>query len=269
MSKIRRKKRRPNDFEANAKRIEELTVRQPDPKRAVLDKGGALVEKFLSRIDFGPHIAGCWIWSGGATRKGQPGGEYGRISIGKDAPKYISDIYRSDQTISAHRIAWMIANERGLPEDIEVVHKCRISLCVNPSHLDVATRYQNWARSIAPTRVNFLKSHCDRGHLLEGENLSIYRSDTLNPRKRRKCRICSNETSKEYRQRHQKAAERHVPTIGELEAIVAAKEPWDEAGARYGVSGVAIRKRAKRAGLDVSRKRAGARIRRPKIGSVE
>ena len=63
--------------------------------------------------------SGCWIWTGGIS------GPYGSTS------------YRG-ATRRAHRVTWEVANGP-IPAGMEIDHRCRQTLCVNPDHLQLVT----------------------------------------------------------------------------------------------------------------------------------
>jgi len=66
----------------------------------------------------------CWLWTGA---KGK--GPYGMFSLGREK-------------IKAHRASWII-HFGEIPEGMYVLHKCDVSLCVNPEHLFLGTHKNN------------------------------------------------------------------------------------------------------------------------------
>lgn len=81
---------------------------------------------------------GCWIWVGnyGRSRKAR----YPRLCVrGLFGPV----------TLYAHRVSWMVFNERDILEGWEVDHKCEVHGCVNPSHLEAVTGPGNRRRYLA------------------------------------------------------------------------------------------------------------------------
>jgi len=66
----------------------------------------------------------CWVWLG-PTANG-----YGQIMINK-------------QRHQAHAWMWKHDNNRNIPSDMWVLHKCDFSLCVNPSHLYLGSPKDN------------------------------------------------------------------------------------------------------------------------------
>lgn len=65
----------------------------------------------------------CWIWNGPINSDG-----YGSI------------VYRTKR-YKAHRLSWLLNNTDEVPAIID--HMCRETLCVNPGHLQAATRKTN------------------------------------------------------------------------------------------------------------------------------
>lgn len=110
---------------------------------------------------------GCWEFKGSLYRNG-----YGQIWNGK----------RSEQ---AHRVSYRLYMSE-IPENMEIDHLCRNRCCINPRHLEVVTHRENIARSNTLMGKNARKTHCIRGHALDGDNLIITKQNS------RQCRICSN-----------------------------------------------------------------------------
>lgn len=71
-----------------------------------------------------PGDNGCIIWTG-FTRD-----NYGYMSV-------------HGRSVGVHRVAWVLHNDKEIPTGYEIDHSCRNTLCVNPSHLDPATRREN------------------------------------------------------------------------------------------------------------------------------
>jgi hypothetical protein len=133
------------------------------------------VARFWAKVDRrGPDE--CWPWTG-ATMHG-----YG-----------VQRVLATKKTTGAHRIAWEVANGP-IPTGLDIDHQCHnVDLlckggmtcahrrCVNPAHLEPATRQQNMHRS--PRKGS--KTHCTEGHLYDAENTYV---TTLG---HRQCRTCN------------------------------------------------------------------------------
>ena len=115
--------------------------------------------------------SGCWIWKGYIQKNG-----YAKIGS-----KY------------AHRVFYENKNGK-IPVGLVLDHLCRVHSCVNPDHLEAVTQKENVMRGVGITKINKQKTHCARGHLLEGENIKIVvRPDGT----RRKCKVCDREMKNE------------------------------------------------------------------------
>lgn len=78
--------------------------------------------------------SGCQQW---LLKPGKDG--YGRIKIkGRD--------------IQAHRAAWMIANQKPIPEGLVVMHSCDNPICCRPDHLVLGTQAENIADRVQKGR---------------------------------------------------------------------------------------------------------------------
>lgn len=66
----------------------------------------------------------CWIWAGHKSPRG-----YGAFRF-------------NGRVVRAHRYAWESSNGP-IPEGLEIDHQCRVTSCVNPSHLKIVTRDEN------------------------------------------------------------------------------------------------------------------------------
>ena len=94
-------------------------------------------ERFWKQVVRGPGDQ-CWIWCGAIS---SPDG-YGRFTWQADGRR---------RTVSAHRVALMIAHEGELPPGMVGEHFCCEPLCVRvgDGHLRLTTQATNLARAVA------------------------------------------------------------------------------------------------------------------------
>lgn len=131
---------------------------------------------------------GCWHWTGPLSPAG-----YGVLDA---RGRWI-----------AHR--WAYEHFVGpIPDGFDIDHACHNPdpdcpggdaclhrRCVNPAHLEPATRRENLSRSRHTTVGRPPATECAKGHPLEGDNL-YFDSDG-----RRRCRTCSREWGRAHRER--------------------------------------------------------------------
>jgi hypothetical protein len=140
-----------------------------------------LMSRFLGFVSPDPN-SGCWLWTGCIQ-----GGGYGVFDNGKD------------KTTLAHRVAYTLF--RGLiPDGLQLDHKCRVRLCVNPWHLEAVTLQENLRRGlgnaaaiIAAASKRKGRGFCPRGHVRDQANTYT------DKRGRHACRACSREKAQERR----------------------------------------------------------------------
>lgn len=98
--------------------------------------GNVVIEPIEKRLDdqtIPVTESGCWIWLGMLDSGG-----YGTIKLNR-------------RTQKAHRVSW--EHYRGLiPDEIKVLHRCDIPMCINPDHLFLGTQAENIADMIAKGR---------------------------------------------------------------------------------------------------------------------
>ena len=127
----------------------------------------------------------CWLW----TLSTFPNG-YASFSI--KACRYL-----------ASRVSYTIF-KGPIPAGLTIDHLCRQPRCVNPLHLEAVPMRTNTLRGIGPSARNALKTHCAKGHPLDGENLYV------TPKNQRECRICGRAwaLNNYYRNRHREMERR-------------------------------------------------------------
>lgn len=134
---------------------------------------------------------GCWEWVRAIQSQG-----YGSVGY-------------QGRTFLAHRLSYMLA-VGPIPAEHDLHHKCNNRRCINPKHLQPLKRVAHFRLSDSPFSRNAFKTHCAKGHALEGTNLFI---DT---RGRRQCRECTN--AMQRRRRAERAAIRNAEKEARYEA---------------------------------------------------
>ncbi|ANA86207.1 HNH endonuclease [Gordonia phage Lozinak] len=124
---------------------------------------GQLVGKFTADEN------GCWRWH--SRRKDG----YAQVSF--EGRKWL-----------AHRLMYTIL-VGDIPKELQLDHLCRVTDCVNPSHLEAVTPLVNTRRS----QGNNAKTECPAGHLYTPGNTLNY-GDRLH----RECRACKYERNAKY-----------------------------------------------------------------------
>lgn len=152
---------------------------------------------------------GCWLWQ----RYVMPNG-YCYIGVGGRGNNQY-----------AHRVSY--ERFKGpIPDGMQVDHLCRVRHCVNPDHLEAVTQRENALRGVSFSAQNARKTHCDRGHLLSGDNL-IVRSTW------RACRACQTLT----RQAHRSTPEYKTKRAALRRAAKASRPPREKMPPRNGNTG--------------------------------
>lgn len=132
-------------------------------------------ELFWNKVDFLTDDPwGRWLWTG-AEYKG-----YGRLT-------------RDGRTWKAHHYAMHLAGVEGaLGEHVD--HLCRVSLCVNPRHLEWVTQAENNRRMVAcRERVTECSRHSDPTRWKRNRGQFV-------------CMDCGVENTRRYRERKAVAA---------------------------------------------------------------
>lgn len=92
-----------------------------------------LSDKFKTRFWSNVRIAKpneCWLWKLAKASNG-----YGLLSLKRN---------RKNRTFLAHRLAWMLHNDRNIPNHKGILHSCIGQRdCCNPAHLRIGTQKEN------------------------------------------------------------------------------------------------------------------------------
>lgn len=120
-------------------------------------------ERFEEKFIPEPN-SGCWIWIGGGDR-------YGNFDV-------------NDTSISAHRFSYELY-VGPVPDGLTIDHKCRMTLCVNPDHLEPVTLRENCRRKPEQRNQYQNATHCIHGHPFTPDNTGLTKR-----KGQRVCLIC-------------------------------------------------------------------------------
>lgn len=159
-----------------------------------MPKAVELASRFWSKVDIKSRDE-CWPWTASRSREG-----YGMFRVAKAGES-------GAHMTGAHRVAYTLYIGE-IPPGFQIDHLCRVRECVNPYHLDAVSQRENLLRGNGLPGINHRKTHCLRGHPLEGDNIKYKRS----PRGRlwRACRTCDVERQRRnYRAAREKKGSGH------------------------------------------------------------
>lgn len=131
--------------------------------------------RFWAKVDKGSD-AECWEWTASRNSYG-----YGQLAVVLPSGK---------RPRLAHRLSWEL-HVGPIPEGMCILHRCDNPPCVNPSHLFIGTKADNYRDMRAKGRdgsYNRQKTHCKHGHPLSGDNPYVTRGE-------RRCRECGRATA--------------------------------------------------------------------------
>jgi hypothetical protein len=139
-----------------------------------MPKGAAHVspeERLLRWTEPEPN-SNCWIWTGAQHGKG-----YGIV-------------HRENRSKSPHREAYELF-VGPIPPGMEIDHRCRVRLCVNPAHLEAVTHQENCARGNLG-QAKLRNTTCPRGHAYDA--VIMRKGQVVG----RACRACWRERRRRY-----------------------------------------------------------------------
>lgn len=121
--------------------------------------------------DVRPDLGPCWLWQGSRNPDG-----YGQVRI---YPR---------RMIKAHQFAYEVMIGALPTNGLELGHLCRVTNCVNPSHLEPVVHRVNVLRGDNFMARRARQTHCVNGHLFDQANTLAQSGG----RKGRRCRTCKN-----------------------------------------------------------------------------
>lgn len=143
----------------------------------------SLIDRIMEKISLPAEPDGCWIWTG--AQAGRQGARYGRVFAGN---RTAAGHPRPEQ---AHRVIYECCVGK-IPDGLEIDHVCRVTLCVNPDHLEAVPPLENQRRGNSPMQAQRKQTRCKRGHLLDEENTYVWHG-------MRRCRACQADDARRYR----------------------------------------------------------------------
>ena len=141
---------------------------------------------------------GCEIWVGAKTKQGYAMGGY---------KGHVGFVYRLRYEMEIGPI----------PEGMHLDHICNRGGdgCCNPRHCRPVTPRENILRSESVAASNRAKTHCPKGHPLDGNNLVLGVMQRLGSRQ---CRTCANERQRETKSGPEWLAKRRANYLANREA---------------------------------------------------
>jgi hypothetical protein len=145
-------------------------------------------QRFLAKVNkLGPYpkkgtlafgSGRCWLWTASIS------GKYGSFSNGL-----------------AHRFSYEL-HGGVLIDGMDIDHRCRNRLCVNPEHLEQVDRKENLRRSTNFIADHMRATHCSKGHEFTPENTYVRPSSG---RSGRNCKACARIYTRDYMRRQRLA----------------------------------------------------------------
>lgn len=157
-------------------------------KPVLHSRGLGADERFWALVDRQGEEDECWPWRGSPNRGG-----YGWFAI------------EFGRGIAPHRYAYQTV-VGPIPDGLQVDHRCRNRVCVNPAHLEPVTPGENQRRADVALGIRTAVTHCPKGHPYDEANTYI-----RPPNGARVCRECGRVATRAYLAR--KAAEQRERPI--------------------------------------------------------
>jgi hypothetical protein len=134
-------------------------------------------ERFFAKVNK-DAAGGHWLWTGSTASEGR----YGSF-------QYEGHVH------PAHRVSLWLAGV-DFPNEWDVDHLCRVTLCVRRDHLEPVPHVVNVLRGESIQAKNAAKTHCKRNHEFDEENTYLM------PGGGRYCRACARATGAERQREH-------------------------------------------------------------------
>lgn len=110
-----------------------------------------LPERIASKIQINPDT-GCWGW-----RRAKH-------------PRGYAHIWWEGKVWNGHTLTYLLL-VGPVPEGTELDHTCRVTCCINPSHLEPVTHRINVLRGESPSAQHARKTHCVNNHPLPDDRI--------------------------------------------------------------------------------------------------
>ena len=141
------------EYEVTASYLSTIKKRNKNNYCSIECRCKPIEERFWSKVNKTNNIEDCWEWNAGFRDKEY---RYGAI-------KY------KDKTIDAHRLSWMMANNKfDLTSKDFICHKCDNPPCVNPNHLFLGDHSINMKDAYKKGRINPEKNLTDEFRFKSG-----------------------------------------------------------------------------------------------------
>ena len=145
------------------------------PLRAIPRLTGVEIARLFAKLDRNAP-GGCWVWTGRIWRG------YGQFTLFRDGRRAV---------LRVHRVVYReLVGE--IPEGMELDHRCKITLCANPAHLEPVTHRVNLLRSDGMSARAARRTTWPRGHLY----------DWIRKNGQRWCRTCHGEARRRWREQN-------------------------------------------------------------------
>lgn len=156
----------------NGKPLKKIPIRPQD----ILKKD---MTRAWAKLEVTP--TGCLLWRGAVNNSGY------------------ANFFLAGKVIALHRMMWVWANQKEIPQGLDLDHLCRVRNCVAPNHLEPVSRKENVVRGDNSYEG---EEKCRRGHDLTAPNAFL-----VSKMGSRQCRLCRNERAREVHRENMKNPE--------------------------------------------------------------